>query len=73
MYDRKCHVESRLFKKYFPKTPLVGAFTLGEYVHEYIPGHEATPPKRASSIEFGYSTVFVIVSVSQLPYKDLSE
>jgi hypothetical protein len=55
-------VESALFHKHFPLTPLLGTFTGGEYVHEVLPSTEVTPPTKPSSLEFAYTTVFLFVS-----------
>ena len=56
-------VESSLFRKYFPKTDLIGTFTVGECCHEVIPTKDIPkPPKRISELEFAYTTVLVYVS-----------
>ena len=65
MHNHVSNVESNLFRKYFPKTALIGAFTAGEYIHDYIPGENSQPPKAKKSIEHSFSTVFVIVSVAR--------
>jgi len=56
--------ESKLFHRYFPRTPLIGTFTGGEFVHEVIPTRSSPPeaPKKPSEIEFAYATVFVLVT-----------
>ncbi|CAG7678920.1 unnamed protein product [Allacma fusca] len=67
MHNHVCNVESNLFRKYFPKTSLIGAFTAGEFIHEYIPGENSQPPRGKKSIEHSFSTVFVIVSIARPP------
>lgn len=61
MHERP-NVESDLFNSMFPKTPFIGAFTLGEYCHEKLPvnsGEEIVPPEK---IDFAYTTVFLLIS-----------
>lgn len=53
------NVESDLFNSEFSSTPMVGAFTFGEYCHEVLAGVESTSPKH---IDFQYTTVFLLVS-----------
>jgi len=58
------NVESDLFNSTFPKTPLLGTFTFGEFCHEVaVPFPNKVdgvkPPQR---IDFGYNTIFLLVS-----------
>jgi len=62
---RKPHVESTLFRKYFPKTLLVGSFTGGEFFHEHVPGNESIAPDKATRLEYAFTTVFMLVSCKQ--------
>ncbi|CAL8096377.1 unnamed protein product [Orchesella dallaii] len=67
MHDRP-NVEADLFNAHFPTTPLVGAFTLGEFCHELISTGSNAPVESPRRIDFAYTTVFVMVS-----YKHTSE
>ncbi|ODN04693.1 F-box only protein 22 [Orchesella cincta] len=62
------NVEADLFNAHFPTTPLVGAFTLGEFCNEVISTGTNAPVEPPKRIDFAYTTVFVMVS-----YKHISE
>jgi len=59
---RTPNVESGLFQRHYPKTPLIGAFTMGEYVHEFIPGEEVIVPEKVKDLKHSFATVFTFVS-----------
>ena len=68
------NVESSLFKKYFPNTPLLGFFGNGELGYDYLPNYASGATDRDyrpfnltsdfnRELYHAYSTVFVIVSL----------
>jgi len=58
------NMESDLFNSVFPKTPLTGAFTFGEFCHEVATPFPSLPDgiKPPNRIDFAYHTIFLIVS-----------
>jgi len=58
-------VESSIFRKYFPKTPLLGFFGNGE-IGVNVPGDERAIPsprkKPRTSYLYSYATTFAIIS-----------
>jgi hypothetical protein len=55
LYRGKKNVESRIFQKLFPKTPLIGVFGNGEIGLEYVPvvsdENDDSPPKKPRTKE----------------------
>lgn len=60
---REHNVESEIFRKHFPSTPLLGFFGNGEIGHEFLKTREDSAKPRLPRLEHSYSTVFVLVSI----------
>lgn len=62
------NVESSLFRRYFPKTPLIGLFGNGEIGFDHVTSvptvQDEAPSANVSSLYHGYTTIFVLVSVT---------
>ncbi|XP_060600991.1 F-box only protein 22-like [Ruditapes philippinarum] len=71
LYEQS-NIESALFRKYFPKTPLIGLFGNGEIGYDHVnkgsPSQEVEPDckKKKSDVKLyhSFTTVFVLVSIT---------
>ncbi len=64
----KAHAESHLFNKMFPRTPLIGSFTYGEYCHEVLPPKEENEGVGVVGVDGGEGEEEE-VEVQKTPYK----
>lgn len=70
------NVESKLFRKVFPNTPLFGFFGNGEIGYDYLPNYQSenldshyrpdcSESLRENEMFHGYSSIFVVLSFTR--------